>query len=92
MFPSGHSRNNVANLKDISNYKNSLLGRLALSDTELTQKLAQFNNIESLTNADLQNLKQVTCSWSSFLPMPLKVDHFQFVHDAHSLQDLPLKV
>ena len=56
MFPSGHSRNSVANLKDILNYKNSLLGRLALSEAELAQKLAQLNNIESLSNADLQNL------------------------------------
>jgi 2-methylcitrate dehydratase len=56
MFPSGHSRNSIANLKDILNYKNSLLGRLALSEAELAQKLAQLNNIESLSNADLQNL------------------------------------
>lgn len=33
MFPSGHSRNTSANLKDILNYKNNLLGRLALSES-----------------------------------------------------------
>jgi hypothetical protein len=32
MFPSGHSRNNAADLKDILNYKNNLLGKLALSE------------------------------------------------------------
>lgn len=31
MFPSGHSRNVTANLKDILSYKNNLLGKLALS-------------------------------------------------------------
>jgi 2-methylcitrate dehydratase len=56
MFPSGHSRNAAANLKDILNYKNSLLGRLALGETELAQKLAQLNSIETLSNADLQTL------------------------------------
>eukprot|EP00178_Gracilaria_changii_P012633 TRINITY_DN3574_c0_g1_i2.p1 TRINITY_DN3574_c0_g1~~TRINITY_DN3574_c0_g1_i2.p1 ORF type:complete len:102 (+),score=0.05 TRINITY_DN3574_c0_g1_i2:1192-1497(+) len=33
MFPSGHSRNTSANLKDILNYKNNLLGRLALGES-----------------------------------------------------------
>ena len=31
MFPSGHSRNTNANIQDILNYKNNLLGKLALS-------------------------------------------------------------
>lgn len=35
MFPSGHSRNTTANLKDILNYKNDLLGKLALSEADL---------------------------------------------------------
>lgn len=56
MFPSGHSRNTTANLKDILNYKNNLLGRLALSESELAQKLSVLNNIETATNQDLQNL------------------------------------
>lgn len=54
MFPSGHSRNKPANLRDILHYKNNLLGRLALNEADLTQKLAQLDNIESLTNSDLQ--------------------------------------
>ena len=33
MFPSGHSRNSSANLKDILSYKNNLLGKLALSQS-----------------------------------------------------------
>jgi 2-methylcitrate dehydratase len=56
MFPSGHSRNTAANLKDILDYKNNLLGRLSLSPSELTQKLSLLNNIETASNADLQNL------------------------------------
>jgi 2-methylcitrate dehydratase len=30
MFPSGHSRNTTANLKDILDHKNNILGRLSL--------------------------------------------------------------
>lgn len=56
MFPSGHSRNTSANLKDILNYKNNLLGRLALGESELKEKLAVLNSIETLTNQDLQKL------------------------------------
>lgn len=54
MFPSGHARNTTANLKDILNYKNNLLGRLALGETELKEKLSKLNSIESATNKDLQ--------------------------------------
>jgi len=50
MFPSGHSRNTSANLKDILNYKNNLLGRLALNEANLTQKLNELNSIENLSN------------------------------------------
>jgi 2-methylcitrate dehydratase len=56
MFPSGHSRNTSANLKDILDYKNNLLGKLALSEGELTEKLSMLNNIENLSNKDLQNI------------------------------------
>jgi 2-methylcitrate dehydratase len=47
MFPSGHSRNTTANLKDILNYKNNLLGRLALGESELKEKLSLLNSIET---------------------------------------------
>ena len=56
MFPSGHSRNSTANLKDILNYKNNLLGRLALSESDLKEKLSALDNIEKASNKDLQNL------------------------------------
>lgn len=56
MFPSGHSRNTSANLKDILNFKNNLLGKLSLADAELTEKLSLLNSIEQATNKDLQNL------------------------------------
>lgn len=56
MFPSGHSRNSTANLRDILDHKNNLLGKLALSESELSEKLALLNNIESASNKDLQNL------------------------------------
>ena len=56
MFPSGHSRNTTADLKDILNYKNQLLGKLALSETELSNKLSLLNNIENASNSDLNHL------------------------------------
>lgn len=56
MFPSGHSRNTAANLKDILNFKNNLLGRLALSESELKDKLSALDSIETATNKDLQHL------------------------------------
>ena len=56
MFPSGHSRNSTANLHDILNYKNNLLGRLAMSESALKDKLNVLNNIEQASNNDLQHL------------------------------------
>jgi 2-methylcitrate dehydratase len=56
MFPGGHSRNTTANLKDILNHKFSLLGRLALGEEELKNKLNSLNNLEHLKNVDLQKL------------------------------------
>lgn len=56
MFPSGHSRNNSANLEEILNYKNNLLGRLALSENDLKEKLNLLNSIEKASNKDLQHL------------------------------------
>jgi len=56
MFPSGHSRNTTANLQDILNYKNNLLGKLALSENDLNEKLLLLNSIDQASNRDLQNL------------------------------------
>jgi len=73
MFPSGHSRNTSANLKDILNYKNNLLGRLSLSESDLKEKLSQLNSIESLTNQDLQRLYECKINVRKF-----SVDEEQF--------------
>ena len=54
MFPSGHSRNKTANLQDILNHKNTLLGSLALSSDQLSNKLSALNNLENLSNQDLR--------------------------------------
>lgn len=56
MFPSGHSRNASCDLKGILNFKNQLLGKLALEEEELNQFLAKLNNIENLTNKELQDI------------------------------------
>ena len=56
MFPSGHSRNTAADLKDILSHKFNVLGRLALKEDELKSKLTSLNNLENLKNADLQTL------------------------------------
>jgi 2-methylcitrate dehydratase len=56
MFPGGHSRNTTADLKNILNHKFTLLGRLALNEDELKNKLNNLNNLENLKNADLQKL------------------------------------
>lgn len=56
MFPSGHSRNTNADLKDILKHKNNLLGRLALTDKNLQEKLNALDNIEEASNKELQDL------------------------------------
>jgi len=43
-------------MNDILNYKNNLLGKLALSEADLSEKLALLNNIEAASNKDLQNI------------------------------------
>jgi len=56
MFPTGHARNTTANLSDILNHKNHLLGKLALEDNDLDKLLKNLNNLEFLKNADLQTV------------------------------------
>ena len=56
MFPSGHSRNTTADLHSIMNYKFNLLGRLALSESDLKQKLQTLQSIEKASNKDLQTI------------------------------------
>lgn len=74
MFPSGHSRNSSANLKDILNYKNNLLGRLALGESDLNNKLSMLNSIENLSNQDLQRIYECKINMR-----PYSVDEEQFV-------------
>lgn len=56
MFPSGHARNETANLTDILDHKFQLLGNLALDKPSLDTFLAQLNNIENLSNKELQDI------------------------------------
>jgi 2-methylcitrate dehydratase len=44
MFPSGHARNTNANLKDLLSYKNNLLGKLALHQADLSEKLSLLDS------------------------------------------------
>lgn len=56
MYPSGHARNTSANLRDILNHKFNLLGGLALSPENLEKGLKQWNNLDKLTNSELQSI------------------------------------
>lgn len=56
MFPSGHARNDLCDLKDILNHKFQLLGGLALDKPSLDTFLNKLNNIENLSNKELQDL------------------------------------
>jgi len=53
MFPSGHSRNTSADLKNILQHKFRLLGSLALSETDLEKILDKLNNLDNLSNIEL---------------------------------------
>jgi len=44
MFPSGHARNTNANLKDLLDYKNNQLGKLALSQRDLSEKISLLDS------------------------------------------------
>lgn len=56
MYPSGHARNSACDLKGILNFKNQLLGRLALEQGDLDKFLAKLDNIENLSNKELQDI------------------------------------
>jgi 2-methylcitrate dehydratase len=57
MFPSGHSKNTTCNLKDILNNKNKTLLKYAISSTSESEKLLHsLNNIENMTNRDLEEV------------------------------------
>jgi 2-methylcitrate dehydratase len=57
MFPSGHAANKTCDLKGILENKNNTLLNYAISDSkERSQLLSKLNNIESLSNKDLEEL------------------------------------
>jgi len=65
MFPGGHAKNTTANLQDILNHKNHLLGKLALSKAELEKLLKKLGNLENLKNSDLQKVYDVDIKYES---------------------------
>lgn len=56
MFPSGHARNETADLKGILDHKFKLLGALALEKKDSDRMLDKLNNLDNLSNAELQTL------------------------------------
>jgi hypothetical protein len=66
MFPAGHSRNTTANLRDILLHKNYLFGRLALSESDLKEKLSMLNSIETLTNKNLRNIYECKLNFTKY--------------------------
>lgn len=56
MYPSGHARNTECNLRQILDFKNQLLGNLALEKEELATFLGRLENIENLSNKELQDI------------------------------------
>jgi len=65
MFPGGHAKNTTANLQDILNHKNHLLGKLALGKAELEKLLKKLGNLENLKNSDLQKVYDVDIKYES---------------------------
>jgi 2-methylcitrate dehydratase len=56
MYPGGHARNTTADLNGILNHKFNLLGRLALSESDLKKTLDKLENIENLDNEEMMSL------------------------------------
>jgi 2-methylcitrate dehydratase len=56
MYPSGHARNTTCDLKGILKNKFQILGNLALEQQELDAFLQKLNNIENLSNKELQDI------------------------------------
>jgi len=65
MFPTGHAKNTTANLGDILNHKNHLLGRLALGKLDLERLLKNLGNLENLKSGDLVKLYDVGIKYQS---------------------------
>ena len=56
MYPSGHARNDSADLAGILDHKFHLLGGLALPDKELNALLAKLQNLEDLNEQEVASL------------------------------------
>ena len=56
MYPSGHARNDSCDLRGILDNKFQALGRLGLEQNELDGFISKLNNLENLSNKDLQSL------------------------------------
>jgi len=64
MFPSGHARNTLCDLKGILNHKFHVLGKLALEPAELDTFLNKLNNIDNLSNKELQDIYYCNIKYS----------------------------
>jgi len=53
MFPSGHSKNQTADLDGIMKHKFSLLGGLCLDSQKLVGFVENLMNLDNLENSDL---------------------------------------
>jgi 2-methylcitrate dehydratase len=56
MYPSGHARNAECDLRGILENKFQILGRLALEQNDLDNFLNKLDNLENLSNKELQDL------------------------------------
>ena len=54
MFPGGHARNTVADLKDILNNKFEILAKLAVENPK--ELVGQFSDLASKSGPEMQNL------------------------------------
>lgn len=64
MYPSGHARNTVCDLEGILDNKFKMLGKLAMNTGTLNKKLKELQNIENLSNEELQNLYKCKLQYS----------------------------
>ena len=65
MFPSGHANNKICNLKSILENKNKTLLSYAInSENEKKELLDRLNNIETLSNNDLEDVYNCKINYS----------------------------
>ena len=79
MFPSGHARNNVCDLKGILNNKNNILMSYAISDKKSRETvLDKLNNIENMSNRDLEEIYNCHIEYSK-----TSIDEDNFEYSKH---------